>query len=215
MSSNAFDMQKCIDQLKEKRSVFHSEADFQFALAWEIQTAYPQAKVRLEYCPKSVPQMHLDLIVTLDHSDYPIELKYKTAGFNWATELEAFHLKNHGAQDIGKYDCLIDVMRIEQLSTLLPHFAVGFVVWLTNDASYWKPLRKADAVCSDFSIHEGATKSGTMLWKENAGIGTTKGREREIVLHGYYRIQWQDYSMFPTEKNGTFRYSILEIPQKK
>ena len=211
MSVSAFDLQACIDRLKDKRCVFHSEADFQFALAWEIQTAYPEADVRLEYCPKSVPQMHLDLIVTLDHSEYPIELKYKTAGFNWATVSEAFHLKNHGAQDIGKYDCLIDVMRIEHLSKLLPNFAAGFVVWLTNDASYWKPLRKADAVCRDFSIHEGITKFGTLRWTENAGVGTTKNREREIVLRGSYSIHWQDYSTFEAIPNNIFRYSILEI----
>jgi len=211
MTSYDFDLQQCIDSLKNKRRVFHSEADFQFALAWEIKLAYPEAEVRLEYCPKLAPKMHLDLIVNRDGLRFPIELKYKTKGFEWSSANEAFHLKSHGAQDIGKYDCLIDIMRIEQLSTILPDFGLGYVVWLTNDASYWNPLKKCDAICKDFSLHEGIRKSGSMHWAANAGSGTTKNREQEILLQGTYQIHWHDYSSFTQHKNGNFRYVLVEI----
>ena len=44
-----------MDTLRAKRTVFHSEADFQFALSWEIQLHYPDASVRLEYPPPDDP----------------------------------------------------------------------------------------------------------------------------------------------------------------
>lgn len=40
-----------MSQLAGTRPIFHSEADFQHALAWEIQNQHPQAAVRLEYRP--------------------------------------------------------------------------------------------------------------------------------------------------------------------
>lgn len=47
--NSTLDIEKCMKSLSEKRPIFHSEADFQFALAWEIQKEYPKANVRLEY----------------------------------------------------------------------------------------------------------------------------------------------------------------------
>ena len=67
-----------MNMLMKKRTIFHSEADFQFALAWEIQKAYPDANVRLEYCPSKYPNMHLDMLVKIGGMGFPIELKYKT-----------------------------------------------------------------------------------------------------------------------------------------
>lgn len=78
-------------ELSRTRKIFHSEADFQFALAWEIQKRYPDAKVRLEYCPIEIePAMHVDILVILDGNWYPIELKYKTLGCVKVSEGEMF-----------------------------------------------------------------------------------------------------------------------------
>jgi len=206
-----FKLQTCIDRLKDKRGVFHSEADFQFALAWEIQQVFPEAYVRLEYCPKLAPQMHVDILVSYFGQVYPIELKFKKNDFFLNVGDELYSLKKHGAQDIGKYDCLLDIMRVEQLSTLLSDFGRGYVVWLTNDSLYWKSSKKNNTICRDFSMHEGCIKSGKMNWAANAGLGTTRNREQEICLHGNYQIHWQDYSSFVHTKNGDFRYCVLEV----
>jgi len=32
-------------ELSKRRTLFYSEANFQFALAWAIQTAYPEANI--------------------------------------------------------------------------------------------------------------------------------------------------------------------------
>ena len=45
----AFNIYNVLKQLFGKKRLFTSEADFQFALAWEIKTMYPNAKVNLEY----------------------------------------------------------------------------------------------------------------------------------------------------------------------
>ena len=55
-----------METLKHRRPIFHSEADFQFALAWEIQSAYPRAQVRLEVCPRGQPAMHVDILMWMD-----------------------------------------------------------------------------------------------------------------------------------------------------
>jgi hypothetical protein len=37
-----------VESLRDKRPVFYNEADFQHALAWELQLADPAADLRLE-----------------------------------------------------------------------------------------------------------------------------------------------------------------------
>lgn len=49
------DLLPVIELLRQKRPIFHSEADFQFALAWEIQRLYTSTVVRLEYSPAGEP----------------------------------------------------------------------------------------------------------------------------------------------------------------
>lgn len=41
-------MNKVLSTLSVKRPIFHSEADFQHSLAWEIREHYPESEIRLE-----------------------------------------------------------------------------------------------------------------------------------------------------------------------
>ncbi len=43
------EMGEVLNTLATQRRVFHSEADFQHALAWEIHRRLPHAAIRLEY----------------------------------------------------------------------------------------------------------------------------------------------------------------------
>ena len=54
-----FDIELIMSKLKEKRKIFVSEADFQLEMAWIIKDEYPDAKVRLEYCPSFDLNMHI------------------------------------------------------------------------------------------------------------------------------------------------------------
>lgn len=197
-------------ELSKIRKIFHSEADFQFALAWEIQKFYPQAEVRLEYCPANIePSMHIDILVSIDDLWYPIELKYKTLGCTKTYKDEQFRLKNHGAQDVGRYDFLKDAQRIEQLSKLIPNIQRGYSIFLTNDPSYWKDSGNNTTVYYEFSISEGTIKTGKMSWAEHASKGTIKGREHPINLEGQYVINWHKYSEIDNTRSGIFKYLLL------
>jgi hypothetical protein len=92
-------------ELRKKRPIFYSEADFQHALAWEIQRHQPSAFVRLEINLSLVGQKeYLDILVRDDGRLCALELKYKTGKLDAVYAQEEFHLLNHGAQDIGRYD---------------------------------------------------------------------------------------------------------------
>lgn len=206
----SFDINRCLFSLQKKRPIFHSEADFQFALSWEIKSHYPDANVRLEYCPSKSSNMHIDILVFYRNETIPIELKYKTAKLEFGLGNELFNLKNHGAQDLGKYDCLKDIQRLENLSSLLIGFSKGYTVWLTNEASYWNPPSRKNTVYEAFSIHQSAQKHGRMEWLPHAGAGTIRGRETPIFLNGTYIINWKCYSDIGC-KNGIFKYATLTI----
>ena len=107
------DIDAVLKQLKNKRPIFHSEADFQFALAWELQQQYPDASLRLEYAPPDDRQKHIDILMRVGDDIYPIELKYKTAAFRAVVNGEQYSLTDHSAQDLGKYDFVKDICRIE------------------------------------------------------------------------------------------------------
>ena len=206
-----FDLSGVMGILRQKRPLFHSEADFQFALAWEVQTQYPDAAIRLEYCPQALPDMHIDILVDLNHKVYPIELKYKTLKLETLVDGEFYALKSHGAQDIGKYECLLDIQRVEAYSQRIKNFDCGYTIWLTNDPSYWKAPRRAGTMAEEFTIHNGACKQGTMAWAPHTGFGTLKGRESPIVLQSSYTVEWIDYSSISSERSGTLRYALLQI----
>src|SRR5260370_37035911 len=106
---------KIIKELQKHRPVFPSEADFQHALAWEIHCHHPSARIRLEINKGSAGQReYIDIWATEDGTNYAIELKYKTRKLDAVHDGEEFHLANQGAQDIGRYDFVKDVGRLER-----------------------------------------------------------------------------------------------------
>jgi len=210
---NKTDLQNIVKELSQKRPVFHSEADFQFALACEIVKKFPNANIRLERPFGYEMNKYLDILVQINDGLYPIELKYKTAKLNTDTITingDEYRLKTHGARDLNAYDCLKDIQRIEELSEI-PEFKLGFVVWLVNDSAYWKEPRNPNANYADFAIYEGALKTGRMSWRNNSKSQSLKTR-RGIELRNRYQINWRSYSNLGVNvKNGEFRYALLSI----
>lgn len=199
-----------INSLRKKRMIFHSEADFQFAFAWEIQTQFPNADVRLEYSPPNDSSKRIDILVRIDDAIYPIELKYKTKLLQTWVNNELYFLKNHGAQDLYKYDFVKDICRIETLKESMGGYREGYVVWLTNDSSYWTSPRSKGVGYADFSVHHGAVKEGNMQWADSMGQGSIKAREDTLILVGKYNISWNQYSDLK-ERNGIFKCCIIKV----
>jgi hypothetical protein len=59
-------------------------------------------------------------------------LKYKTRGLSVQIENEQYRLKDQSTQDVGRYDFIKDIQRLEHVSVGQKNF-VGYAVLLTND----------------------------------------------------------------------------------
>lgn len=227
-----------LTELSQQRPIFHSEADFQFSLAWKIKEHLKDGdEVRLEHpFPKTEGErkrnQYIDIVVLLNGKKIPIEVKYKTTclgnqSSTCAVKIgdEEFTLKNQSAHDVGMYDSLHDIERIEELQSKHSErgFTEGYTIWLTNDSVYWRDTHK-DANHDEFRIYDGITiptdksqGSNLLQWKAGTSKGAKAGREAPIKLIGSYQIKWFDYSnladIYDTaESNNTkFKYAITSI----
>ena len=200
------DVNKAIEILKQRRSVFTSEADLQLEFGWVLKELYPDYRVRMEYCPKVDRNIHIDILVISNNGCIPIELKYKTKSSEIKVADEEYVLKNHGAKDQGCYKYLNDIQRIERLKKSLPDFVEGYAIMLTNESSYLSEPSKLDCAYAEYSIHEGAIKRGT-----NASAGTKRGCENPIELYGEYIMHWNEYSKIYDAPGGVFYITINKI----
>lgn len=205
------DIDGLLASLAEARKVFHSEADFQHALAWQIHLAAPGSQVRLEIDAIPVPDRRMFLDIWLPVERIAIELKYVTRELELEEGGEFFALRNHRAQDARRYDFLRDIERLELMCSHGDVCQAGYAVQLTNDPSYWNVPARMDTVDAAFRIHAGMNISGELAWAERAGPGTVRGRESPIRLRSTYRPRWQEFSAFPGRKYGQFRYLAVSV----
>ena len=206
------EIRKILASLARQRPVFHSEADFQHALAWEIHQQLPAASIRLEL-PLSIGgrTLHLDIWAATEEAVFAIELKYKTRNLEVQRGEEKFRLRNQSAQDIGRYDFIKDIWRLEQIVEGREN-AVGYAVLLTNESTYWAGESRRPTIDSDFRLYEGRILEGTLQWGEEASAGTKRGRENPLPLRGRYPLNWQEYSRIDDRRHGAFRYLVVEVP---
>ncbi len=206
-----FDIQKILQQLGQERPIFHSEADFQHALAWKIHLMYHDAKIRLEFNPYTEGQrVHIDTLIQIQGMKYAVELKYKTRKLDIDFSDESFHLLNQSAQDIGRYDFLKDVVRLEKFTGKYEH-AKGIAVFLTNDVGYWQKAGNDNTVDKAFRIFDGRVITGNLSWDSRASVGTKRGRENDLIINGKYTLKWKDYSDIEKSTKGKFRYLLVEV----
>lgn len=212
------DIDALMSGLSLRRPIFHSEADFQHALAWHIREAHPHCDVRLEFnpFPDRGRNMALDIWLHISQATYAIELKYGTRLLELEAQGEYFALRNQSAQDIKRYDFLRDVERIEQVIANHGRASHGLAVLLTNDQGYWNAPSKPDTVDADFRIHDGQLVGSRALhWSEEASDGTKRNREAPIRLSSSYSLRWRDYSTFGDKAGERFRYLAVVVPPSK
>jgi hypothetical protein len=202
------DVAGALSALAVHRRVFHSERDFQHALAWQIQLASLRAQIRLE--TRLRRGVHLDLLVVLDGMRTAVELKYLVAALHADVGGEPFNLPHQSANDISPHDVVKDIVGVE--TALADGYAdCGCVLLLSNDRSYWQPPARADCIDAAFRLHEGRILAGTLAWAARAGAGTTKGRDTPLQLAGRYTCHWHDYSQvsLPHGRTAVFRYLLI------
>lgn len=204
------DVNGLMAELSRKRKVFHSEADFQHAFAWQIRELTPECEIRLEFnpAPEEVRRIYLDVWIPNERT--AVELKYFARQLDSTVRGERFVLRDQGAQDIRRYDFLRDIQRLED-EVSEGRARQGFVILLTNDPSYWQPPQRDGTVDAAFRIHEGRNVSGEMAWSPEASDGTQRGRTDPIRLKSSYRMHYQDYSNLQGEKHGQFRYLNVHV----
>ena len=206
------DIDSLIADLSRHRPFFHSEADFQHSLAWQIHEGIPDCEVRLEFpfpLRSGTRRRHLDIY--LPTAGVAIELKYLTRKLELDLDGESFALRDQSAQDLGRYDFLKDIQRLEELARDWDAFRIGFAILLTNDWLYWRPSLRRGTVDEAFRLHESLQKTGQMAWADHASAGTTRGRESPIQLMGNYGLHWQDYSIARGKSCGEFRYLAASV----
>lgn len=199
--------------LAKKRPIFHSEADFQHAFAWEIHQKLPTASIRLEL-PVQVKNkfLHIDVWIANQDAILAIELKYKTRSLSVQIENEQYRLKDQSAQDIGRYDFVKDIQRLEQVAVAHHNFT-GYAILLTNDSAYWVERASHRTVDTDFRVHDKRILEGVLNWGANASDSTKKNREQPLELRGTYRLQWTDYSHPSSASYGEFRSLLVKVAQ--
>jgi hypothetical protein len=205
-----FNIEDVLNELSKKRPVFHSEADFQYSLAWEIHEMHPDLNIRLEKREEiNGEELYLDIFIFGTDKIFALELKYKTKRLDITISNEDYHLKDQRGRNTSRYDFCKDIERLERVLEKYPN-GMGFVIFLTNDDLYWKTPQSLNTTDKDFRIHEGRTIKGTLKWKEGTSKGTMRGRENPVKLDGEYSLRWKDYSDLK-RKNGKFRYLLVKV----
>jgi hypothetical protein len=196
-----------MERLRGSRPAFYNEADFQHALAFQMQCAYPDASVRLEVPLLAGGREYLDIFVDLGDLRIAIELKYPRARFEAevAGEPCPYRRGHPDAVDDTRYYIAKDLERLERLVTE-GGADVGVVLVLTNNSAFWRsPPASSTALDSQFRIHEDRVLRGTLEW----GSG---GRAKpSIALTAAYPTRWFGYSELHGRTGTTsFRYLILQ-----
>jgi hypothetical protein len=204
-----------MESLSRKRGVFHLESDFQFALAWEIKSLYPDCELRLEVPFNFESKGRIDILVRFGDAIFPIELKYLKKALKYTVDDEPFVLAE-GVHDMEMYDCIGDINRMESFCGNLKGFHTGYVVWLTNDSAYWDSSYNA-SYYNEFHAPNGSIKTGKMYFnplnpRTNKPPQILKERKYQnpIILNGSYQIKWNDYSDLGVAK-GLFKYAVVDV----
>lgn len=201
------DVDGLMSALSTRRSVFHSEADFQHELAWEARLQFPKIRVRLEQPFPGRTSGAIDLVINREGVLHAIEVKYLTSLYSGEIDGEHFRLKNHGAQDIRRYDVCRDIERMEAFCSETG--GLGSVIVLTNDPYYWRGRTNAGTCAEAFDVSGRSELFGELRWADHTG-GTKKGREAAIILRSRYAPSWRDYSDVGGSR-GQFRYFHLAV----
>lgn len=201
------DIKTIIQSLSYKHPFFQSEKSFQNALLEKLENEGYQSTKNGYFQGTKV-----DLLVECSKSDqiYIFNLRNKTAKLNFSYEGQKYELKNHSAQDQGRYDFIADLQSIEN-AVSKNEGVMGAAILMTNDHLYWQPPVKNNSVDEDFLLFEGRKISGELMWSDDAANGTKKNRDEVIPLKREYVCNWINYSSIKNDKNGEFRYLCIGV----
>ena len=203
-------VERAMGALAAKRPVFHSEADFQHALAWELHLRMPAAGVRLETRLSPDSSERLDLLFEQDKFRLAVELKYPLDALAAWVDGEYFEVKSAGAWDIPRFSFIWDVVRLERLLAAGGADA-GAAVLLSNANTLWenRPPR-VGAADTNYRLYDGRELAGRLGWTGTATWWKDKHPEF-VELTGSYLLTWRPYSMVAGRGRGEFRWTAAIV----
>ena len=198
-------VQHWLAELSEVRPIFHSEADFQFALS-RVMADSGVERVRLERRVRLGEDriMQPDITGYLDGQPFVLELKYPKEKFVGTVRTEGHDEDfNLSTGEPGLIYIWKDVERIEALlrSGLV---VAGAAITLTN-FKLWLENKRPNQL-SEFQLFDGRALDANAPLE--LPVGTTWAPDGiKIELASPYRCEWHPYS---TLEGTEFRYLILE-----
>lgn len=249
LSVNEFEKQNAIYEILESfgedNRIFQNEAQFQHELAIEIANNYldDDTKVILELSSVTTvitykngktrrKKDESDIIIKNSKGEYiVIELKYKTIESNYSRNIYGdIELSYQGAADLGKYDYLKDIYRIEQfkepqsvtfsINPVLKKYIAGYAIMLTNENKYWLMSRELSSNNTDMNYcitdNDVIDNSAKLEWqivekKDGKEVGNGKPFQQRppLQFRNKYKFKWLDYC--DIENKPKFRYLITSI----
>ena len=210
------EVNKVMNELREKPRFFVSEAHFQMSFIKEAMRLfndkfeyYPEFHIRLNEGTINEENFEIDLLILEKSTNEKtlIEFKHKTTN----TSNKSFKIPlpfdegyfvptSMAAQDLGKFDCWSDIERLEKLINVEKIYDNGFFILVSNDDLYWKNTKENNTHGRDFSLD--SFRKGTKSWdKWNDEIGhvddsliggITHGRDRKITINYCHKFKWSD-----------------------
>ena len=192
------EMINLVQRLKPK--IFNNEKQFQFELALELKDYFNSlgrsCQIHFEYRSEK-GNHYYDLVLEENGEFCPIELKHKTIV--------------HKAQDLGRYDFLKDVERLEHFKMNNPNKKNdnGYAIILTDDKVYWEKDGAKFNYC-EFAIKDGDTiKAGAKNWVAKTPLTPQQlkakyGFRANAIDTKSYSINWDNYY-------SNYRFLLFEI----
>lgn len=232
-------IEQVVTQLLSQK-LYRCEAQLQFEIAWQIKealTLLPECDVCLEYLSaastykEKTNRLYTDIIIFNEKTEefIPIELKFKTKSyFHDGFEL----LKNHGAQDLGSYDFLWDVKRIEMLKSEtnslisnsneqftyskdknLANFIRGFCIMVTNDSTYHSSNHSGYAQCFYPKENKEFSRGTPYNWigRNTSAHFYNSWRDMPLTFVNDYTCNWSIDIPAPKPYSLHFKYLVLEV----
>lgn len=205
-------MIKVIEELRKTRSLFHSEADFQFALAWKLKELYQdKVDIVLEVPLNVKSNDRLDILVITKSRKIPVELKY----FHSKLDFNEYHLKKQN-DTWRSQRVLKDLKRIEEFSERenKPNEQEGYVILICNESKYWTP-KKGNLAYFNFRLEDGRTikakESLDWITMNDSSREKAEGYGDHLTFNNSYTLSWQEYSNIEGLNKGLFKYLLIEL----
>ena len=219
---NKEQVDKIIELLQAKKSLFVSEAHFQMSFIFEAFKQYGEEYDFIPEYPIVNPndlekQDEIDLVI-LDKKTKEktfIEFKHKTKNNTKKTlvletsEGIKFAPKYHAAQDLGRYDCWHDIERLE-IYKRDGESTNGFFIFITNDNSYWES-DGGGKYGNAFNMKPTHYNSGIKSWINPNVNSVSNKRLKAIDIQNDYDFDYDPYFTKIGNRNGEFKILTVEI----